>query len=912
MARTLTDDLLGELVASGQLAAEPPPAPLGGGNLDRRAEQRRSVWRAALPDGRPVKITVAPGAAARAAALAEFARDCPKLLAPPVFSRTHPGGEALAEVFHEGVPLDAALAGPAEEKALALSAFAAARAALAATELPSTEAARQTEWRSWTERLTALAVWTPAESAALRDVVLPGLYPLLAVAAPASRWSNGDFLSTNLILSPDGGVRLIDTEHAVRTHFFAEDAVRVSALSPAAAREPGLFLGSAPDPGLPWHLFFWLRQVQLEGENNSPAYLERWLPLRRATLRRLAEWLLGTSLEGWSGPPLETTYGVEEARWLPVNSATLRISGWCHVPAATEVRAIVAYGGDRPVGRSAPVGRYDVQQHFHGDRRALLSGFRLATGPVRSDAVLDLCVVIEQGAVVPFHRLPAAALPKGAPHWEDYAAWAAANDPDPPPPAVPPSGPLLSVLVPVYRTPLPHLRACLDSVRAQHYPNWELCAVDDASCSAELAACLRDAAAAEPRIRVQTRTENGGISRATNDALAAARGEFVLLLDHDDLLRPHALAEIARALEREPEADVVYSDEDKITADGQRNLPFLKPDYSPEFLLRVMYVGHALCVRTALARAAGGFDPQFDGVQDYEFILRATARARRIVHLPRMLYHWRQLPTSSALVGNVKGDMDEKQAAAVRAHLRRTGRTEHVAARGGHRAELHPTRVPGVELVRPAAHEDTLAALRRAAAATSAEIVVVLAEEPRRGGEHWLRELAAVAERPDSGCVGPVLLAADGRVWDAGWTVGPAGARPLMRGFDPAGDGYNGSLSCTREVAAISPCCVAIRRDLALAALAAAPAHEGWLDFCLRLPALGVYHRICATAELELAVAWTAEAVLPAPRTLPAADGFLNPLFDPRRGDYELREALAPREPQWFLDTPPAPKLRAA
>jgi len=222
----------------------------------------------------------------------------------------------------------------------------------------------------------------------------------------------------------------------------------------------------------------------------------------------------------------------------------------------------------------------------------------------------------------------------------------------------------------------------------------------------------------------------------------------------------------------------VYSDEDKITADGRRLCPMLKPGFSPEFLLGVMYVGHVLCVRTSVARAAGGFDPAFDGVQDYEFFLRVTERTRRIGHVPKILYHWRQSPGSSSLHGNVKGDMDQKQAAAVQAHLLRRNDARQAHPLGGHRVGIRTATPPATEIVPCAPGDDPVAALHRAARTSTAEILVLLQVDPPAGNNDWWHELAGLAARPDSGCVAPVLLSRKAGCWSR---AGPWGRATLCR-----------------------------------------------------------------------------------------------------------------------------------
>ena len=211
--------------------------------------------------------------------------------------------------------------------------------------------------------------------------------------------------------------------------------------------------------------------------------------------------------------------------------------------------------------------------------------------------------------------------------------------------------PVISVLTPVYNTPPDLLRRLVQSVRDQSYPHWQLCLADDASTRNDTRAALETLEAlaqVEPRIRVIRQAANGGISAATNAALDAAEGTFVALLDHDDEITADALLEVAKALDRAPGADVVYSDEDKLEADGTHVEPFFKPDWSPEYLRATMYLGHLVAYRREIVEKAGRFRSSFDGSQDYDLALRVSELTDRFAHVPRVLYHWRKIEGSAA------------------------------------------------------------------------------------------------------------------------------------------------------------------------------------------------------------------------------------------------------------------------
>lgn len=214
--------------------------------------------------------------------------------------------------------------------------------------------------------------------------------------------------------------------------------------------------------------------------------------------------------------------------------------------------------------------------------------------------------------------------------------------------------PLLSVLVPTYDSEPEVLADTLQSVVDQAYPHWELCIADDCSPDPRTREALREWAGRDPRIRLVLLEDNRGISGATNAALELATGEWVALLDHDDLLKPHALAEVARVLIDDPTLDLVYTDEDKMDEQGRLTEPFFKPAWSPEHLTSRNYVTHLSVLRTSLVRDLGGLRSGFDGSQDHDLVLRVADVTDRVAHIAEPLYTWRQVPGSTAAVVDAK------------------------------------------------------------------------------------------------------------------------------------------------------------------------------------------------------------------------------------------------------------------
>ncbi|MGH6761195.1 MAG: glycosyltransferase family 2 protein [Phyllobacterium sp.] len=233
--------------------------------------------------------------------------------------------------------------------------------------------------------------------------------------------------------------------------------------------------------------------------------------------------------------------------------------------------------------------------------------------------------------------------------------------------------PKISVLMPVYNTPDSYLHDAIESVLAQIYPNWELCIADDCSTDPRIRPILEAYEIQDPRIKVAYRSENGHISQASNTALELVTGDWVALLDHDDLLRPHALAEVALEIAYHPDAELIYSDEDKIKANGERFDPYFKPDYSRELFRSQNYFNHLTVHRTVNIRAVDGWRTGFEGSQDYDISLRVLERINpsKIRHIPKILYHWRAVEGSTAVAGTEKSYAHLAGLRALREHAER-------------------------------------------------------------------------------------------------------------------------------------------------------------------------------------------------------------------------------------------------
>lgn len=233
--------------------------------------------------------------------------------------------------------------------------------------------------------------------------------------------------------------------------------------------------------------------------------------------------------------------------------------------------------------------------------------------------------------------------------------------------------PKISVVMPVYNIDQIWLEKAIDSVNLQQYENWELCIVDDASTSPRIKGTLQSYADADERIRVCYLDKNLGIAGASNAALSLASGSYVALLDHDDELTPDSLQEVVSVISKRPDTDLIYTDEDKIDLDGMCSDPVCKPDWSPELFLTYNYLCHLIVCRKEIIDRAGGFRKGFDGSQDYDLLLRVTEITDKIVHIPKVLYHWRKLPGSAASRVDAKRYAFESSKKALREAMNRRG-----------------------------------------------------------------------------------------------------------------------------------------------------------------------------------------------------------------------------------------------
>ena len=438
--------------------------------------------------------------------------------------------------------------------------------------------------------------------------------------------------------------------------------------------------------------------------------------------------------------------------------------------------------------------------------------------------------------------------------------------------------PLISVVMPVYETPERYLREAIESVRAQRYPNWELCIADDASPSPHVRAMLEEYRVADARIKVCFRDENGHISACTNSALALATGDYVALLDADDLLPEHALYVVASAVAEKPELDLLFSDEDKIDVEGRRFDPYFKSDWNPDLMLGQNMFSHLGVYRRSLIEAIGGCRLGYEGSQDHDLVLRASARTApgRIRHLPYILYHWRAVPGSTAVTVENKNYAVEAARRAIGDYLAEQGIAATVgpsSALGYQRVRYPlPAEPPPVSLIIPlgaplqivrtcisglldrtdyralelvllvncGTGRDVRAYLgdlsgdpritivtddapsfsfsrlcNLGVARAKGEIIGLVNDDIEVMASDWLGEMVSHALRSAVGAVGAMLRYPDGRIQHAGVVGGLGGVAGHAHIGRPQGDhGYFGRAALTQNLSAVTGACLVMRKSL--------------------------------------------------------------------------------------------------
>ena len=446
--------------------------------------------------------------------------------------------------------------------------------------------------------------------------------------------------------------------------------------------------------------------------------------------------------------------------------------------------------------------------------------------------------------------------------------------------------PLVSICVPLYQTPEKYLREMIESLRRQTYANWQLCLADGTR-DDSVERVIKEYCKEEPRIRYEHLKKNLGIAENTNAAFALAGGEWIGLLDHDDILAPEALYEVLTAagvsfaaasmIERNrrgkrPEADVVYTDEDKVSEDLKRHFqPHFKPDFNPDLLCSNNYITHFFAVRREIVERVGGFRSEYDGSQDYDFIFRCTDAAKRIVHVPRILYHWRTSAGSTADNPESKMYAYEAGKRAIEEHLRAEGiaaEVRHTKSLGFYRVKYQVEGEPLISIVIANANGNAALdkCIRSIRTSSYQNYELVLAESNRSGGynngisqakgelvvlldsrvtiltKDWIEEMAGHCQRENTAAAGCKILYPNGTIYHAGIVVGIGEiAHNMFEGMRGGYYGYMHRAGVQMNYSAVNLACMMVKKSVFHEVGGLNPALSHWadVDLCLKMGQAG-------------------------------------------------------------------------
>jgi GT2 family glycosyltransferase len=414
--------------------------------------------------------------------------------------------------------------------------------------------------------------------------------------------------------------------------------------------------------------------------------------------------------------------------------------------------------------------------------------------------------------------------------------------------------PLFSIITPVWNPPLKLFSETLDSVVNQTYDNWELC-IADGNSSTQVKALLEDFSREHENVRVEFLEKNLGISSNSNIAVNSSLGEFLTLLDHDDILASNALFEAARLLNQDPTIDIIYSDHDRMTADGVRLDPLFKPDWSPDMMLSANYIGHLCIIRSSLVKSLGAFRPEMDGAQDWDLLLRASEMTTRIGHIPKVLYHWREATTSVSAAGfHAKPYARNAQIETLNQCLQRNQFNAKAVTRGSTPIRLRwedinclvsiivtsnankPALNRCTGSIRKSSHREFeiivvgkveikldnaifvqydaacegLSGYNKGAESASGEVLVFLNSDLEVLSADWLQELSCWALRDRVGAVGAMILTPDHRIYHGGIILGLSDY--LFRGAREVSWSALGHTQWYRNLMAVSSDCMAVNQ----------------------------------------------------------------------------------------------------
>jgi GT2 family glycosyltransferase len=777
--------------------------------------------------------------------------EIPKLTCKPLFYFTDDHYEILGQTFFDGIPIDSSLEEGILNEESVHEILGSIQSTFVTKSENSTKEELFEELEGFLRTLKSIKKLTNIDSTILENMGFPYLRENANNFIPTKRWSNGDLAARNILVSKDGQFRIIDWEFAKKTHFADEDWVRLKFYSKPQLKSCLLSSKYKIENQDFFDVFFWLKQLYLDYQVHTDCDVDDYLQVNLTNAFLNTKFLnpcdesKSLLLEGINKEfnKVERKFFVEFHNRLDQETQKEEIKN--KLERVTKSFSWRATGFLRYLRRKIIDPRKDK-------KKIIKSSFKQK----RKDKEFDYSRWIKKRDQISYKRK--IMLQQQYKNLNGF--------------------PLLSIVLPIFDPEEEYLKLTIKSVLNQIYQNWELSIVNDASTKSFIKPYLNDLADNDERIKVIHRETNGHITKATNEGVAASRGEYIVFLDHDDLLRSHSLLRIVKQINKNPRAGLIYSDEDKVDLRGKRYDHYFKPDWNPDLFLSQNYICHLVCCKKEYFTKVGGLEEGIEGSQDWDFLLKVTEvlEAEQIIHIPEILYHWRASENSTALSLETKKYVLDKSTEVLNNCLKRRGvaaKAEISDKKNGYVrikyilpeilplvSILIPTcnrldlitrcvetilertsyqkleilvldhnsdepsvidyfskidKIPFVRIIKIKGEFNFSKINNYGVSKANGDILLFLNNDIEVLENDWLTELVSQVSRKEIGCVGAKLLYPNNTVQHGGVIVGLGGvAGHSHKHYSERDSGYKHRLQLVQNYLAVTAACLAVRKEV--------------------------------------------------------------------------------------------------
>ena len=783
--------------------------------------------------------------------LNETYQEIPHLICKPLFHFVTSDYEILGQTFFDGIPIDLSLEVGILDDESVTQVLESIKLNFASISENSSKYELLQELDDFLKSVSLVSKLTKIDREILESVCFSFLKKNANNFIPKKRWSNGDLAARNILISKEGQFRIIDWEFAKKTHFAEEDWVRLKFYSNNRLKSSTFLIDyKSSDPDF-FEVFFWLKQLVLDYQVKPMSVVENF------TTVNLTNAFLSTK---YFKNPLDSKSLLLEGVKNEIHKIDRKYFIEFHNRIEKEIeiqgiRAKLERTMNSFSWKSTGFLRFLRRKLIdprNTDRKIIISKLNQK----KIDKNFDYLDWIKKRDKISKKRIDSLR--------QEYKLLA--------------SYPLLSIILPVYDPEEKYLKLTIESVLNQIYQNWELIMVNDASTKCFIEPYLNNLADNYSNIKVLHRDTNGHIAKATNEGVEKSRGEFIVFLDHDDLLRTHSLLRIVQQIEQNPVAGLIYSDEDKIDLKEKRYDHYFKPDWNPDLFLSQNYICHLVCCKKEHFIKVGGLEEGIEGSQDWDFLLKVTETLapEEIIHIPEILYHWRASKKSTASSLDTKKYVLDRSVTAINNTLSRRcilANAEICDENNGYIRVKYdlPDKLPLVSIIIPTNNRldligrciesilektnywnfeilvldhnstdtevlDYFSRLKKIAKIriikvegdfnfsrinnygvqkAKGDILLFLNNDIEVLESDWLSELVSQSLRNEIGCVGAKLLYPDNSVQHGGVIIGLGGvAGHSHKHYSNEDPGYKHRLQLVQNYLAVTAACLAVRKEV--------------------------------------------------------------------------------------------------